>query len=278
MNDVMRQNVSTRRSRVIAVTSGKGGVGKTNVGVNLSVSLARLGRRTMLVDCDVGLANANILLGLEAAHGIAEVTGQARGLADVSRAGPCGMMLVPGHSGLGMGGGLTGDARDRLAAAFRPYADDMDDVIVDTGGGLAEEGLSLVAASDLVLIVLTNEPTSFMDAYALLKALNVMHGCVRFGVVTNRVRGAADGRALFDRFERVVEQFLPVHLDHLGAIPEDPYLRDAVMTKRCCVEAFPSAPASAAFARLADAVADFDMPRLPGGHAFFGLEAHHGAH
>ena len=278
MNDVKRPIPSNRRARVIAVTSGKGGAGKTNVSVNLSVALARLGRRTMLVDCDVGLANANILLGLEAAQGLAEVTQQARGLADVSRPGPCGMMLVPGHSGIGMGAGLTGDARTQLAAAFRPYADDIDDVIVDTGGGLAEEGLSLVAASDLVLLVVTNEPTSFMDAYATLKAMSVLHGCSRFGIVTNRVRGAADGRALFDRFERIVEQFLPVHLDHLGSIPEDPYLRDAVFAKRCCVEAFPSAPASAAFARLAKCIADLEVPRLPGGNSFFGMEVSHGAY
>ncbi len=271
-------SVSERKARVIAVTSGKGGTGKTNISVNLSVALARLGRRTMLVDCDVGLANANILLGLESEHSIADVASSERAIAEVSRPGPSGMMLVPGHSGLGMGGGLAEAARSELASAFRPYADDLDDLIVDTGGGMAGEGLSLVAASDLVLIVLANEPTSFMDAYALLKGLALRHGCSRFAIVTNRVGGEAEGRSLFDRFEAVVEQFLPVHLDHLGSIPEDRYLRDAVRTKRCCVEAFPSSPASAAFARLARRIAGLELPRLPGGQRFFGLEAIHGAH
>lgn len=271
-------NQRERTARVIAVTSGKGGVGKTNVSVNLSVALARLGRRTMLVDCDVGLANAHIVLGLESEHGIADVAQRERGIAEVARAGPAGMMLVPGHSGFGMGGGLALEARAELAAAFRPYARDMDDVIVDTGGGMAGEGLSLVAASDLIVIVLGPEPTAFMDAYALLKGLALRHGCSRFAVVTNRVAGDAAGRALFDRFEAVVVQFLPVHLDHLGSIPEDPYLRDAVRTKRCCVEAFPSAPASKAFAQLARRIAEIDMPMLPGGHRFFGLEVSHGAH
>lgn len=271
-------NEANRTARVIAVASGKGGAGKTNVCVNLSVALARLGRRTMLVDCDVGLANANILLGMESDQGIAEVAGRSRRLSDVTRAGPGGMMLVPGHSGLGMGGGLADGARTELAAAFRPYASDVEDVIVDTGGGMAGESLSLVAASDLILIVLASEPTAFMDAYALIKALTLRHGCSRFAIVTNRVSGEADGRALFDRFEKVVEQFLPVHLDHLGSVPDDPYLRDAVYAKRCCVEAFPSAPASAAFARLARRLADLSVPMMPGGHQFFGLEAHHGAH
>jgi len=270
--------VIERSARVIAVASGKGGAGKTNVSVNLAVALSRLGRRTMLVDCDVGLANANILLGMEGGRTLADLTRSSAQLADIACQGPGGVMLVPGHSGLGLGGGLCADARATLAAAFRPYAGDVDDVIVDTGGGMAGESLSLVSASDMILIVLAAEPTAFMDAYAVLKGLAVRHDCSRFAVVTNRVRGEADGRALFDRFRNVVEQFLPVHLDHLGSIPEDPYLRDAVLTKRCCVEAFPSAPASAAFGRLARKVAEADMPMLPGGHIFFGMEAHHGAH
>jgi flagellar biosynthesis protein FlhG len=267
-----------RTARVIAIASGKGGAGKTNVSVNLAVALARRGRRTMLVDCDVGLANANILLGMESELSIADVAARERGLAEVSRAGPGGMMLVPGHSGIGMGGTLGDGARAELAAAFRPYVGDFDEVIVDTGGGIAGETLSLVAASDLVLVVLANEPTAFMDAYALVKGLAVRHGCSRFAIVTNRVRGEADGRALFDRFQSVVEQFLPVHLDHLGSVPEDPYLRDAVLAKRCCLEAFPSAPASAAFERLARRLSALRVPMSAGGQHFFGLEAHHGAH
>jgi flagellar biosynthesis protein FlhG len=266
-----------RTARVIAVASGKGGAGKTNVSVNLAVALARLGRRTMLVDCDVGLANADLLLGVESPHSIADVALKERTLADVACSGPGGLMLLPGHSGLGLGGGLGEAARAGLAAAFRPYARDMDEVIVDTGGGLAEDGLSLVAASDLVTLVLTSEPTSFVDAYAMVKALALRHRCSRFALLTNRVANDAEGAALFKRFETVVEQFLPVHLDHLGSIPEDAYLRDAVFAKRCCVEAFPSAPASAAFGRLARRLTGLDLPIMPGGHLFFGMEALHGA-
>jgi flagellar biosynthesis protein FlhG len=271
-------NECERTARVIAIASGKGGAGKTNVSVNLAVALARLGRRTMLVDGDVGLANADILLGMEGKYSIADVAAKERDLAEVACSGPAGVMLVPGHSGLGMGGGLGESARAGLADAFRPYARDVDDVIVDTGGGLAGDGLSLVAASDLVLVVLTTEPTSFVDAYALVKALTMRHGCSRYAILTNRVASDTDGRALFKRFEDVVEQFLPVHLDHLGSIPEDNYLRDAVYAKRCCVEAFPSAPASAAFARLARRLEGLELPGMPGGQRFFGLEAHHGAY
>jgi flagellar biosynthesis protein FlhG len=267
-----------RTARVMTVTSGKGGAGKTNVCVNLGMALAALGRRTLLADCDVGLANANVLMGVECDLTIADVASRERGIAEVAKPAPGGMMLLPGHSGLGMGGGLSDAAREELATAFRPYASDLDHVIVDTGGGMAGEGLSLVAASDLIMLVLANEPTSFIDAYALVKALVIRHGCARFVVVTNRVASEAEGQALFSRFERVVEQFLPVHLDHLGSVVEDPYLRDAVYAKRCCLEAFPSSPASAAFRRIARRLAAIDIPPMPGGNRFFGLEAVHGAH
>jgi flagellar biosynthesis protein FlhG len=267
-----------KRARVISVASGKGGVGKTSLAVNLAVALAGLGRRTMLVDCDVGCANADILLGLKSDLSIADIAWRGRRIGEVARTGPSGMALVAGHSGAGLGGSLALEARTALAAAFRPCAEEWDDIVVDTGAGLADGNLDLVAASDMVLLVLAGEPAAFMDAYALVKALSQQQGCAAFHVVTNRVSSEADGQALFARFERVVEQFLPVHLEHLGAIPEDRYLRDAVFVRRCCVEAFPSAPASGAFARLARRLAARDVPMLPGGHAFFGLEAVHGPH
>lgn len=269
-------NETNRTARVIAVTSGKGGVGKTNVAVNLGVALARAGQRTMLVDCDVGLANANILLGVDSDRTIADLAiGEA---AAVVRAGPAGMMFVAGHSGVGMGAGPSVGVRVGLASALRPYAEEVDTMIVDTGGGMAGEALSLIAASDLVLVVLSPEPTAFVDAYAMVKALALRHGCVEFAIVANRVSGETEGRALFDRFERVIETFLPVHLDYLGAIPEDRHLRDAVYAKRPLVEAFPSAPASAAFGRLARRIAARGLHPRSGGEHFFGLEAVHGAH
>lgn len=269
--------IGSRTARVIAVTSGKGGVGKTNVSVNLSVALAKAGQDVMLVDCDVGLANANILLGLETEGSLADLMARRRTLGEVVRQGPAGLKLLPGHSGSSLGGGLAADARATLASALKPQAEDLTHVVVDTGGGMMADQLSLVASSDMILLVLANEPTAFMDAYALVKALHINHGAIAFTVVANRVRSETEGRALFDRFEEVATRFLPIDLDYVGAVPEDPYLRDAVFTKRACVEAFPSAPASSAFGRIARRIAASDLPMMPGGHRFFGLEVGHGA-
>lgn len=267
-----------RNARVITVASGKGGVGKSNVSVNLSVALARLGQRVMLVDCDMGLANANILLGVNGAWTLGDVLGHQCSMSDILKRGPGGILLAPGHSGTGTGSRLPERERQRLADAFQPFADELDYVLVDTGSGIAPDTLGIIAASDSILLVLSGEPTAFMDAYALVKALSVKHGCERVAVVTNMVADEAAGQYLFERFRTVIGRFLDVALDHLGSIPEDRHLRDAVLRKRCCLEAFPSSRASRAFRRIADTIAARDLPRIAGGHRFFGMEALHGAH
>ena len=261
-----------RNARVIAVTSGKGGVGKTNLSVNLAAALARMGRRTMLVDGDIGLANANILLGLNAGTTIADIIGRGAPMDEVVIEGPAGLQVVPGHSGSGFTLAMPPAERRRLADAFRPYADRLDHLIVDTASGITPEGLELVADSDTVLLVLSDEPTAFMDAYAMVKVLSSEYGCTEIAVVTNMVESDQSGRALFGHFRDVVERFLPTELTHLGSIPRDNHVREAVFRKRCLVEAFPGARASAAFGRLAKTVAERDAPAREGGSRFFGLE------
>ncbi len=268
--------VQERNARVIAVTSGKGGVGKTNISVNLSVALARMGKQAMLVDGDVGLANANILLGVNADATIADLVARDCGMGDVVQEGPAGMKLVPGHSGGGLG--LAGDERRRLARAFRPYAGLMDHVLVDTASGITPESMDLVATSDVILLVLSSEPTAFMDAYQLVKLLALDHGRTDISVVTNMVDSDESGRQLFRHFEEVVKRFLPTRLNHVGSIPRDKHVREAVLRKRCCVEAFPESRASAAFTKVARTLCEQAFPLTEGGHRFFGMEALHGAH
>jgi flagellar biosynthesis protein FlhG len=267
-----------RNARVIAVTSGKGGVGKTNVSVNLAVALAQLGKQAMLVDGDVGLANANILLGLNATATIADVLARDASVDDVVQEGPSGMMLVPGHSGSGFSPSLAASDRQRLARAFRPYAASFDHVLVDTATGISTEALALVGTSDIILLVLSSEPTAFMDAYQLVKALAFEHDRTDVCVVTNMVDDEPSGRKLFDHFDEVVRRFLPTRLTHLGSIPRDERVREAVLKKRCCLEAFPDSRASAAFARLARAISEAALPFTEGGQRFFGMEALHAAH
>lgn len=238
-------------ARTIAVASGKGGVGKTNVSVNLSVALAKAGGRTLLLDCDMGLANAGILLGLDSPWTIGDVLAGRCEMDELIMAGPSGLAFAPGHSGTGSGSTLSHAERGRLFDILAPYRARFDTIVIDTGSGIEASALALVAAADTPLIVIAPEPTSFVDAYALVKALAVSHGLDRFEIVTNMVQSEAAGHALFDRFRAVATRFLDIELVYAGAIPADPYVREAVLRKRCVVAAFPGAPATRAFARLA---------------------------
>jgi len=263
------------RARVIAIASGKGGAGKTNVSVNLAVAFARLGGRTMLVDCDMGLANAAILLGIPSAWTIGDLLSGRCGIEDLLQRGPAGLQFLPGHSGTGSGSTLSAAERGRLLDALRPYAAQYDHIVIDTGGGIEASSLALVAAADTPLIVLTPEPTSFVDAYAMVKALNVSHGIANFEILANMVQHDVAGRALFDKFRAIVARFIDVDLNYAGAVPADPFVREAVLRKRCVVESFPGAPASRAFAALARRMA---CPPPPAAPQPILAEVGHGAH
>ena len=262
------------RARIVAVASGKGGAGKTNVSVNLAVAFARQGGRTMLVDCDMGLANAAILLGMPSAWTIGDLLAGRCGVEDLLQRGPAGLQFLPGHSGTGSGSTLSAAERARLMEALQPYAARFDHIVIDTGGGIEASSLALVAAADTPLIVLTPEPTSFVDAYAMVKALSVSHGTPSFEIVANMVPHDLAARALFDKFRAIVTRFIDVDLVYAGAIPADPFVREAVLRKRCVVEAFPGAPAARAFAALARRMA-CPPPAMP--EPIY-AEVGHGAH
>ena len=246
----MTSKISTT-ARVTAVASGKGGVGKTNISVNLAVAMAKAGRRALLVDCDMGLANAGILMGLDTNWTLADVLARHCELGDIVQPGPGGVCLVPGHSGTGTGSTLSDRERNQLIEALREEAKGFEEIVIDTGSGIGSEGLSLVAAADTILVVLVPEPTSFMDAYAIVKGLAVGHGRTAFSIVTNMVESDEAGRELFDHFRAVIGRFLDVRLTHVGSIPQDPYVKQAVVRKRCCVEAYPSSRAGRSFTRIA---------------------------
>jgi len=185
--------------QVIAVTGGKGGVGKTNVSVNLSLALAELGRRVVLLDADLGLANVDVLLGLTAKRTLADVVAGECDLRDVMIPGPGGIRVVPAASGTQSMVQLSTLQHSGLIQAFSDIGNDIDVLIIDTAAGIGDGVVSFVRAAQEVLLVVTDEPTSITDAYALIKLLNRDYGISRFRVLANMAHAPQEGRNLFAR-------------------------------------------------------------------------------
>lgn len=230
--------------QVIAVTGGKGGVGKTNVSVNLSLALAELGRRVMLLDADLGLANVDVLLGLTPKRTLADVIEGRCELRDVLLQGPGGIRIVPAASGTQSMVHLSPAQHAGLIQAFSDIGDNLDVLVIDTAAGIGDSVVSFVRAAQEVLLVVCDEPTSITDAYALIKLLNRDYGMNRFRVLANMAQSPQEGRNLFAKLTKVTDRFLDVALQYVGAVPYDESVRKAVQKQRAVYEAFrvPSVP------------------------------------
>lgn len=258
--------------QVIAVTGGKGGVGKTNVSVNLALALSELGRRVMLLDADLGLANVDVLLGLRPKKTLADVVAGKCELRDVLLPGPGGVHIVPAASGTQSMVHLTPMQHAGLIQAFSDLGDDLDVLIVDTAAGIGDEVVSFVRAAQEILLVVTDEPTSITDVYALIKLLNRDYGINRFRMLANMTHSPQEGRNLFAKLTKVTDRFLDVALQYVGAIPYDEMVRKAVQKRSAVYEAYPHSRCALAFKAVAQKVNAWPLPITPRGHLEFFIE------
>jgi flagellar biosynthesis protein FlhG len=261
-----------RPVQVVAVTGGKGGVGKTSVAVNLAAALTAAGRRVVLLDGDLGLANVDVFLGLSPRYTLAHVLRGERTLDEIVLAAPQGFHVVPAASGMTELANLTAAAHLGLVQAFSTLATRLDVLIVDTAAGIAHGVTQFSQAAQQVVVVICDEPASLTDAYALIKVLSRHHGVSRFRVLANMTHGVGAGEELFHRLERVTGRFLDVVLDYAGEIPADDCLRRAVRAQRPVMEAYPSSPAARAFKKLATRADKWPVPAGPRGHIEFFVE------
>jgi flagellar biosynthesis protein FlhG len=268
----LRRMVNPSPVRVVAVTGGKGGVGKTNVSVNLAVSAAEAGQKVMLFDADLGLANVDVLMGLHPKHTLSQVLKGDCSLEEAIVTGPAGVMVVPGASGLQHMAELTAAEHTGLIRAFGDLSTDLDLLIVDTAAGISDTVVSFSRASHDILIVVCDEPASITDAYAIIKLLNRDYGHTRFRVLANMVRTAQEGRELYNKMCRVTDRYLDVTLSYLGAVPFDENLRKAVKGQRPVVQAFPRSRVSQAFRNLAKKIDSWPMPTGANGQVQFFVE------
>ncbi len=244
-----------RSATTIAITSGKGGVGKSNIAVNLSICLAARGLRTTLVDADMGLANADLLMNLQPRYTLSHVLAGVRSLEEITAKGPGGIRFIPGASGVHELADLSEFERQNLIAQFQKLETSADMLILDCGAGISRNVISFALAADRVLVVTTPEPTALTDAYATIKALHG-EGCrARMCLFVNLANSRADAAATYERIAGVARRFLNYSVADHGYMLHDSAVELAVQARCPFVIRYPGSNASASIAAMAGEIA-----------------------
>lgn len=244
-------------SKIIAVTSGKGGVGKTFVAANLAAALARAGRKVLVLDADLGLANLDVVLNLFPKITLHDVFTGKHSLPDAMLHAPGGFWVLLAGSGMVEYSRMTGEIRDQLLKVIHDVEPRFDHVLLDTGAGISDVVLYTVSLAGEVLIVVTPEPTSLTDAYATIKVLATTQGRRKINLLVNQTRKLGEGRAVRQQLQQVIDRYVnptldsPVRLELLGDIPADSAVRECVQRRTLMLETLPGAPASIAMVAVA---------------------------
>ena len=249
--------------KLIGVISGKGGVGKSTLSVNLAIALSRMGKRVIILDADFGLANVEVMLGIRPQHNLADLMFRGKELKDIITEGPEGVGFISGGSGIQELSRLTRDQVIYLVQKLYELDELADIILVDTGAGIADTVLEFVSASNEVLVVATPEPTSITDAYALLKTLNRKSDFVKentsIRMVANRIKDAEEGENLHQKLSVVVEKFLNIKVEYLGGILNDANCQKAVMQQDPVMLSFPNSNTASAIQKIAAKLIDVQL-------------------
>jgi flagellar biosynthesis protein FlhG len=245
---------SKKKPKTLCVTSGKGGVGKTSFTVNFAIALTRTGCRVLVVDGDMGLANVDVLLRLSVKNNIRDILESSADPRQALIFARPSLAVLPGSSGVPEMVSLGAKQQDRLAGFIRQVSSDFDYVIIDTAAGIGSSVLWYNRFCDHNLFIMTPDPTSMTDAYALIKLLSRDHGLSRFNLVLNLIRGVREGSHAAETIQRVTRRFLNLELSHLGSIPEDRAVRQAVLDQVPFIEQAPGSKASRSVHDLAGRV------------------------
>jgi flagellar biosynthesis protein FlhG len=264
-------NDSFYSARVVAITSGKGGVGKTNVVANLAVTLAQSGQRVVVMDADFGLANLDILLGLSPRYTLEHVLRGEKMIEDILIDGPFGIRVLPASSGIQELTRLDTMDELRLIQGLQRITQDADWLLIDTAAGIHDSVLKLLMASQEVILVTTPEPTSLVDAYAMVKVLHLRDPEKPVWLLVNNSQSEEEAEETVEQLQNAAERFLGKSIHALDPVPSDPHVLQSVREQRSVVDLFPESPASLAFKRLAGFLKD-KAPAKPNGFSSFWQE------
>ncbi len=253
MEKPVRHKVKSR-VRVIAVTSGKGGVGKTNISANLAHLLTKMKKKVLVLDADVGLANIDVILGLTPQFNLYHVLTGEKTLNEVIVQGPGGFMILPSASGIQEMSDLSKGHKLTLIDEIKSLQEKLDFMLIDTGAGIAGNVMYFNMAAQEIIVVTSPEPTAITDAYAMIKVLNQRHAKERFRVLVNMVKSEEEAREVFARLNQATSHFLNVTVEYLGHVLQDDHITNAVRKQKPFVSLFPNSPASRCLQTLAEKI------------------------
>lgn len=258
--------------RCIAITGGKGGVGKTNISINLATSFSKLNKRVMLLDADFGLANVDVVLGLTPDRNLLHVLDNECSLRDIILDGPDDIKIVPASSGVKRMANLNSFEQSGLISAFSELSDELDVMIIDTAAGINDSVVHFARAAGEVIAVVCDEPASIADAYALIKVLSRDYAVRKVSILCNQVESKAHGEMLFNQILKVINKYLDVSVNYLGAIPDDAYLKKAVKRQLAVTSAYPRSRSALAFKEIAGKINDKTIDENSSGNLEFFAE------
>lgn len=255
-NIIKLQNQRTvTNARVITVTSGKGGVGKSNTSINLALQFQKMGKKVIILDADFGLANVEVMFGVIPKYNMGDLIFNGMDIKDIITEGPEGVGFISGGSGIAKLVNLDKDQVKNLVGKLSQLEEFADVIIIDTGAGISPAVMEFILASPETVLVTTPEPTSITDSYALLKALSMNEGYNKdectIKIVANRVESENEGRNLYEKLNAVVSKFLGIKLEYLGSVPQDSSVRKAVMKQKPVTIVYPASSAARHFKRIA---------------------------
>ena len=256
-------------ARVLAITSGKGGVGKTNIVANLGIALQRLGKKVMVFDADVGLGNLDILLGLAPKFNFSDVIMGTRTVEEILVRGPENLTILPAGSGIEEMTGLSRSQTAKILKELEGSLEGYDFLLCDTAAGISSNVMYFSAAAQDTLVVTNPEPTAITDAYALMKVLSNKYGVKRFGLIVNMVSDLPEAQEVYRQLNLVTSRFLDISIDYIGHVPRDPNIRKSIRRQRAVSELYPESRSSQCLQSIAIRLCNSPRRHMPGGQRLF---------
>jgi len=263
------QNRAESATRVIAITSGKGGVGKTNIVANLGHTLASLGLKVLILDADWGLGNLDVLLGLAPKFNLSHVIAGEKSVPEVIVSGPGDMKILPASSGIQELTSLTFDQKVRVLTQLDLLVDSVDILLIDTAAGISTNVMDFNVTAQEIMVVVSPEPTSLTDAYALMKVLSLKYAEKNCKLLVNQAGSVQEALDIYRQLDMVVKKFLDISIDYVGCVLYDDRVRQGVRRQKIVTETYPGCKASRCFAALAKRIASMPMSKQPCGDSNF---------